>query len=362
MVRRCVATSMAVILLVGCAAMGQITEEALELNPQKRLTQALARSPDDWNEDIRRAQQQHAQIQAKFGTKVVAHSAVQERLQEIAERLVAVSHYKGLPVRVFVIKDDTLNAFTLGGGYIYVHDGLIRSAGSVDEVGFVLGHELAHGIAEHIERQTGPTLTITLGALLAATLTKGDTADQIIGMVHQYLTSGYSRRHEREADVLGTIYAVRAGYDPIRGADFFIRAARQQEAMLQRGEEAVRASYQSYAAAYNVCQQWLQQYQANAHTANGPYYYQGALQSCNKSNALANQYNTIAKSYVKISQSLSPLFRSHPMNEERIKTLREVSAWLQGREVRFSSSEAVYALRAVLAVEQVKEKAPRPRE
>lgn len=334
----------------GCAAMGQVMEEALELNPQQSLTRALSRTPAGWESAVRQASRFHAQFQREAGGRLIEQSVVQERLQQIAERLVAVSHFKGLPVRVFLVEDESLNAFNTGAGYIYVHTGLVNRAGSEDELAFVLGHELGHAMGAHPERSVLPNLMVTLGARLAAKFTKGETADQVIGSVHRYLSSGYSRRHERESDALGTFYALQAGYNPLRGADFFVRIAREEQQAREAAERDLRAVHANYAAAAQQCNAAVQQYRAHAQTFSAAYYYGIAQGTCQQADAHGQRYEQAQHQYVRMVQGLSPLFRSHPVNEERVKTLREVAGWLQGQRGQFSSEEAAYTLRAVLSL------------
>ena len=107
-------------------------------------------------------------------------------------------------------------AFTLG---------LIAEARNADELAFVMGHEAAHHIEQHIPRQQQEALTgaIILGGLTAAT--GGDqaaiqSAQRIGGTLG---ARRYAKEYELEADALGTVLAWRAGYDPERGAAFFTR-------------------------------------------------------------------------------------------------------------------------------------------
>lgn len=102
---------------------------------------------------------------------------------------------------------------------------LIADARNADELAFVLGHETAHHIAGHIGRQQQNAVVgaVIFGSL--ATLTGGDasavrTAEQLGGQVG---ARSYSKSYELEADALGTIITKRAGYDPLRGAEFFFR-------------------------------------------------------------------------------------------------------------------------------------------
>lgn len=266
---------------------------------------------------------------------------LQSKLQEIAEKLVAVSHNPELPVKIYVVKDQIVNAFNTGGGYIYVTSGLLEQAGSEDELAFILGHEFAHAMAAHPSRQFLPNLILNLGALLAQTISESNTADEIIATVNQYLTTGYSRRHEREADVLGTVYALKAGYKPLKGADFFIKGAKKEEQLLKEAEKSFREAEASYQIAYA-------KYQSNSSSLLELLigYYSRQAKTAYES------YLQARKQYLTVVNYLSPLFRSHPMNEERIATLHEVVDYLEGKQVPFSTSEAVYTLNVLVSLDR----------
>ncbi|WP_145107119.1 M48 family metalloprotease [Cereibacter sediminicola] len=102
---------------------------------------------------------------------------------------------------------------------------LISSARNVDELAFVVGHEAAHHILGHIPRQRETALT---GAVLAGVLAQmGGADEQTIRSVQEFGANvgarSYSKNFELEADGLGTEIAIRAGYDPVHGAQFFTR-------------------------------------------------------------------------------------------------------------------------------------------
>ncbi|MEO0938141.1 MAG: M48 family metalloprotease [Pseudomonadota bacterium] len=99
---------------------------------------------------------------------------------------------------------------------------LLRESKNADELAFVLGHEAAHHIEGHIDRQRA---NAEAGAILLAGLATylgGDvqSATQLGAAVG---ARTYSKEFELEADALGTVITHRAGFDPIRGADFFNR-------------------------------------------------------------------------------------------------------------------------------------------
>ncbi len=102
---------------------------------------------------------------------------------------------------------------------------LIAEARNQDEIAFVLGHEASHHIRGHIPRQQqqamgGAILGTIAGAALGVDAATADTLQRVGGTVG---ARRYAKSYELEADELGTIIAIRAGYDPVKGAEFFNR-------------------------------------------------------------------------------------------------------------------------------------------
>jgi len=125
----------------------------------------------------------------------------------------------------FVIDKPDVNAFAVPGGYVFVYRGLIEALGSEGELASIIGHELAHVQARHIQRrmEQGKVLSIAtlVGALAAAFLgmSAGGDASRAVLMGSmagsKSLELKYSRDNEEEADQLGFRYLCDAGYDPI---------------------------------------------------------------------------------------------------------------------------------------------------
>ncbi len=102
---------------------------------------------------------------------------------------------------------------------------LIAEARNQDEIAFILGHEAAHHIRGHIPKTqetalAGATLAGVLAALGGAGQAGVDAAQNVGATL---ATRQYSKGFELEADQLGTIIAMRAGYDPVRGSRYFAR-------------------------------------------------------------------------------------------------------------------------------------------
>lgn len=102
---------------------------------------------------------------------------------------------------------------------------LIADARNADEIAFVIGHESAHHIEQHIARQRQAATTGALvGGLIASVAGASSATAQEISRISAGVGARrFSKDHELEADALGTVITDRAGYNPVRGAAFFTR-------------------------------------------------------------------------------------------------------------------------------------------
>ncbi len=152
-------------------------------------------------------------------------------IQQIVDRLSRVTERPGLHYRTYLYQDNDPNAAALADGRIYLSSGLVQylaSRGSrPDELAFVLGHELAHTVAQHLVKRyrmlQQQQLLMTIVSVGAAVATRDATpgAQQagrrvldIASLLQDVSNSGYSQEQELEADQLGIQYVIRAGFDP----------------------------------------------------------------------------------------------------------------------------------------------------
>jgi predicted Zn-dependent protease len=133
---------------------------------------------------------------------------------------IVVDDRPGMPPNAFQTRDDAgrpIIAFTLS---------LIATVANADELAFILSHEAAHHIAGHLDRSNrAATVGATVFGELAGVLGRNSpeairTAQEIGAAV---AARSFSQDFELEADALGTVIAARAGYDPVQGAQFFLR-------------------------------------------------------------------------------------------------------------------------------------------
>ena len=124
-------------------------------------------------------------------------------------------------VRVFA--DDQANAFALPGNKIGVYEGLLKYAVNQHQVAAVMGHELAHVIAQHgnerVSDQLAAQAGLTIAAIALGTSATSDDNKALIlaglGLGVQYgVILPFSRTHESEADLIGVELMAESGFDP----------------------------------------------------------------------------------------------------------------------------------------------------
>ncbi len=166
--------------------------------------------------------QEEAQIGKQFSaevekeSKVLQNPAIQAYVQRVGQRLAAMSPRQNDVQYTFEVIDapDTVNAFALPGGYIYVYTGLLRLCENEAELAAVMAHEIGHVAAYH----HGEAITRQVGFSMLAELALGENpgaAAQVLStLVGNGVGAAYSREQERQADQLGMDILVRAGYRP----------------------------------------------------------------------------------------------------------------------------------------------------
>ena len=120
---------------------------------------------------------------------------------------------------VNVEKNDQLNAYCMPGGKIMVYSGLVEKINATDdELGAVIGHEIAHALREHGRERMSQAYVQQFGLQALASFVTGSAggaAVQAAGMGSQlFFAMPNGREQEREADKMGLELAARAGYNP----------------------------------------------------------------------------------------------------------------------------------------------------
>lgn len=143
-------------------------------------------------------------------------------LNALGNRLASASAEARQSFDFFLMKDPSVNAFALPGGFIGVHSGLILTAQTESELASVLAHEVAHVTQRHIarmianqERNTLMTLAAMAVGLLAARSNSQVAQAVIAGSQAASMQNqlDFTRDNEREADRVGVQILEKAGFD-----------------------------------------------------------------------------------------------------------------------------------------------------
>ncbi|HEV2007760.1 MAG TPA: M48 family metalloprotease, partial [Burkholderiales bacterium] len=150
---------------------------------------------------------------------------INEYLNALGYKLLSAIPGARLDFEFFAVREPSINAFALPGGFVGVHTGLLTAADTESEVASVLAHEITHVTQHHIARLFGAQKQMQLPAMIAmaaailAARSRPDVASGVAMAAQGAAISGqlsYSRDFEREAD--------RIGFQTLQSAGFDVRA------------------------------------------------------------------------------------------------------------------------------------------
>lgn len=138
-----------------------------------------------------------------------------------------------------LLASDEVNAWCMPGGKVAFYTGIMPICQDETGVAVVMGHEIAHAIANHGRERMSEGLVANLGlSSLSAALGQNPTLTQelllqSVGIGTQLGMLSFSRTHESEADEMGLIFMAMAGYDPREAPEFWQRMAAESSGQRQ---------------------------------------------------------------------------------------------------------------------------------
>jgi predicted Zn-dependent protease len=173
-------------------------------------------------------QREHDRILATYGG-VYDDARLQAMVEQLVERLVASSERPDLHYQVTILNSDSVNAFALPTGRLYVTRGLIALANDESELAAVIGHEMGHVIAHHAEQREEEVRDTELSNRVFADLVNDPQASALALARSKLKLASFSQKQELEADAIGIGIASRAGYDPYGSVRFLASLERSSE-------------------------------------------------------------------------------------------------------------------------------------
>ena len=164
---------------------------------------------------------QNTKLVKQVGLKISAAVERYMRANNYADRVAGYNWEFNL------VNSKEVNAWCMPGGKVVVYTGILPY--SKDEAGLavVMGHEIAHAIAQHGNERMSQELAVqAVGISIDVFMQQKpqETRDIFMsayGVGSQLGTLAYSRSHESEADKLGLVFMTMAGYDPARALSFW---------------------------------------------------------------------------------------------------------------------------------------------
>lgn len=218
-------------LFISCSTVPLTGRSQLNMIPSGELLSMSYQQYDQFlKENKLSSSQQDAEMVKRIGGKI--QHAVERYMADnnLSDRL------EGYNWEFNLVESDQVNAWCMPGGKVVVYTGILPVTQDEEGLAVVMGHEIAHAIAEHGNERMSQGMLQQLGgvALTVALKNEPETTQNLFLTAYGVGTTvgimlPYSRTHESEADHLGLIFMAMAGYDPNEAPEFWERMAANKQ-------------------------------------------------------------------------------------------------------------------------------------
>jgi len=252
--------AVAVLVLAACTA------SPPSLAPQASLPEPA--KPAEVAEMSPAVLREHQRILAAYGG-VYNDPRLQGMIEQTVERLVAASERPDLHYKVTLLNSQSINAFALPSGQLYVTRGLVALANDESEVASVLAHEMGHVIARHAAiREEQVKQAALVGRVVSDVISDPEVGALALAKSKLALAS-FSRAQEFEADAIGIGIAARAGYDPY-GAVRFLTSMQHNSELKPQQSGAIDPRAPDFLSSHPATPERISNALANARQYSGP--------------------------------------------------------------------------------------------
>jgi predicted Zn-dependent protease len=222
-------------VLVACSIVAVTGRKQLNLVPRSTM---LSMSSEQYGDFLKANKlsdnQQQTQTVKRVGTKI------QKAVEQYFTQKGISSKLKDYSWEFNLVENEEVNAWCMPGGKVVVYTGILPTTQDENGLAVVMGHEIAHAVAEHGNERMSQMLVAQLGGMaLSKAIEKEPEKTQqlwmaVFGVGAQLgVLLPYNRLQENEADHLGLIFMAMAGYDPHNAVQFWERMVKMKEGQAQ---------------------------------------------------------------------------------------------------------------------------------
>lgn len=186
------------------------------------------------------------------GISIIRDAEIEHTLHAFASPLFRAAHIEPDAVRMYIINDNTLNAFVAGGQNMFINTGLILNAKTANEIVGVIAHETGHIAGGHLSRtgralrnsSASSILSMVLGVAVGVVSGRGDVGAAIIAggqSIAQRQFLKYSRTQEAAADHAALSYLDRTEQSSVGLLNFMERLGDQELISPERQDPYVQS-------------------------------------------------------------------------------------------------------------------------
>ncbi len=219
-----------VVLVIGCATNPFTGKQTLALVPNSQI---LPMSFQQYKEFL----SEHQVVKNTTDAKMV--NDVGHKIADAAEKYLKANGYEGYLTdyrwEYNLVESPEVNAWCMPGGKIVIYSGILPVTKNEAGLAAVMGHEVAHALANHGQQRMSAGQIQQLGAVAGNIALANKPENQEIFNTAYGLGSNlgvmlpFSRSHESEADQIGLMLMAIAGYEPIAAAELWERMQAQEQ-------------------------------------------------------------------------------------------------------------------------------------
>lgn len=165
-----------------------------------------------------------------------------------------------------LVEDETVNAWCMPGGKVVFYTGILPIAKNEDGIAAIMGHEVAHAFARHGAERMSTGMLQQAGGLAVALSTANKSPQQRQMWMQAYgigsqlgVMLPFSRKHETEADKLGVVFMIMAGYEPKESVNVWVRMGQHAQKSGRQAPPEFLSTHPSNQTRIKQLTEWIPQ-------------------------------------------------------------------------------------------------------